>query len=328
MGIAAGLGVAVAGAAWATLLAARTLVPGDAAGLDAVMRLKAEAAARASGPRIMVVAGSNAYFGVSTAMIAEETGTPCFNLGSMVTLGLAYITQRAERSLHAGDLVLLPLEYQLYVESERPSQSEPWMAVGVDAAYLRSLEPARALRVLLAVDLGKMATTLPHDLRTSRAAYQGFAEAALGPTGDTAESSRARRTPENLANAVASGPMDEFFARAVSAPSRRRLADFVGWCRAHRVTPVATFPNAVAHPAYRRPATATIVPALRALYRDLGVPLVGSPAAATFPQGDAFNSPYHPTAEWRAHRTRRLLADLAPVLAVWRRSLATHGSPR
>jgi hypothetical protein len=97
------------------------------------------------GPKIVVVGGSNALFGVDSALIERETRRPTVNLGLHAGLSLDYLLAIARPVLSPGDVVVLSLEYGYY-ETVNPSPS--WFSSNImawDPGYLRGLRPAERL---------------------------------------------------------------------------------------------------------------------------------------------------------------------------------------
>lgn len=74
-------------------------------------------------PKIVVVAGSGAMFGINSAYLEESYGLPVVNLGVNAGISLPAILNSAKNTIQPGDLVLLPLEYPLYNREEVVSSS-------------------------------------------------------------------------------------------------------------------------------------------------------------------------------------------------------------
>jgi hypothetical protein len=99
-------------------------------------------------PRLLLVGGSSLAFGVNSATLERESGRPAVNVALNAGLGLDLILGPAERSLAAGDLVVLSLEYRL-MEAAKTYDSvlvlQELRAAPSSARYL----PASDLPVLL-----------------------------------------------------------------------------------------------------------------------------------------------------------------------------------
>ena len=75
---------------------------------------KARLAARIPGPRLLVVGGSGALFGVSAQMIEQQTGVPTINMATHAGIYLDYHLYRIKEIARPGDTILLVCEYEFY----------------------------------------------------------------------------------------------------------------------------------------------------------------------------------------------------------------------
>lgn len=74
-------------------------------------------------PKIIVLAGSGAMFGINSALLEDTYDRPAVNLGVNAGISLPVILSTAKNIVRPGDLVLLPLEYPLYNREEAVSSS-------------------------------------------------------------------------------------------------------------------------------------------------------------------------------------------------------------
>ena len=65
-------------------------------------------------PKIVIVAGSNALFGVDSNMLSKAYDMPVLNDGVNAGIGLPAILFMARRVINPHDIVIIPLEYPLY----------------------------------------------------------------------------------------------------------------------------------------------------------------------------------------------------------------------
>ena len=66
-------------------------------------------------PKLVILAGSNAPYSHSCAVIGAMLNMPCENAGIAVGIGLDDLFARYAALLHAGDVVYMPMEMQQYV---------------------------------------------------------------------------------------------------------------------------------------------------------------------------------------------------------------------
>ena len=138
------VGVLLSGLAWLLLVLGQVGAPVESSRWSGeLVELKRAAAAAHSGPKLVVMAGSSAMFNIRTKRITEATGVPAVNFGTMVPLQLEYMLWNLKRSLTPGDVVYLPLEYELFIYDGIPTRNLLDHVFARDPAYLNSLDLRR-----------------------------------------------------------------------------------------------------------------------------------------------------------------------------------------
>jgi len=79
---------------------------------------------RMTGPRVLIVGGSNAAFGFDSQAIQQSGLGEPINLGLALNFGVEYILGEAQLAARKGDLIILSLEYAHYYRW--PIQAELW----------------------------------------------------------------------------------------------------------------------------------------------------------------------------------------------------------
>jgi len=87
-----------------------------------LLRAKQAIAERTKSPRILIISGSNALFGISSTEFSAIVGLPVVNLASHAGLPLSFHADVAIANARAGDVVVMPLEYAYYSATESPSE--------------------------------------------------------------------------------------------------------------------------------------------------------------------------------------------------------------
>ena len=64
--------------------------------------------------KIVILAGSNALFGVDSHMISKEFNLPVVNMGVNAGIELPLVLELTKRVIKKGDIVIAPLEYPMY----------------------------------------------------------------------------------------------------------------------------------------------------------------------------------------------------------------------
>lgn len=107
-------------------------------------------------PRILIVGGSSAAFGVNSAALERVSGQPVVNLGLNAGLGLRFILNQASSAIRPGDLVVLSPEYALFARGEIVDARTMLNLLRIAPSTTRFV-PARKVPVLL--DQGLSAVT-------------------------------------------------------------------------------------------------------------------------------------------------------------------------
>jgi hypothetical protein len=125
--------------------------------------LKARRLEETKSPRILIVGGSSAAFGVNSAALERVSGRPVVNLGLNAGLGLRFILAQAASAVRPGDLVVLMPEYALFYRGE-PLDSQTVMLVLRFAPDAVRFVPLRKVPHLLDQGLSALTERL-HTLR-------------------------------------------------------------------------------------------------------------------------------------------------------------------
>ncbi|NEO78411.1 hypothetical protein [Moorena sp. SIO4G3] len=123
---------------------------------DEIYTIKSNIANSIETPKLVIVAGSNALFGISCSQINKETFVSCLNGATYAGLGIDYILTRAHSWLKPGDLVLLPLEYEHYTDDGKPTAALIDYLLARDPKYLLSLNLINQFRFISGIPLKRV----------------------------------------------------------------------------------------------------------------------------------------------------------------------------
>lgn len=270
--------------------------------------LKTAAANRAAGPRVLVVAGSNAMFGIDTAQLEAFWRRPAINLAVNAGLGLRYILETSKRVARAGDVIVLPMEYALYLDDGSPNAQIIDYAIARDPDYWRSLAWWQRLDFAVGLTPERWLQGLRRlpDPAISSGVYGGH---HLDARGDQTHTSAADQSPADL-EAVRSARTWHYGARAARETGGwALLADYARWARKQGVCVVAVPAVLMYDKRYDQdPQEAAFYAGLPARLRATGITYLGLPRDFMYPPAWFFNTEHH-LQDWaRARHTARLLA--------------------
>jgi hypothetical protein len=256
------------------------------------MNFKLAYARAAPDPKIFVIAGSNARFSHSCAVIEARLYRSCINAGVAAGIGLDWVLDSFRPFMRPGDAVYLPLEYPQY------NMSRAGMLSGADAAYrfrhdkrgLLARGPEGLVRAAFRFDL----PTLLHSLGEMTLQAAGVRRRVGIQTLD--------RQGDDVGHTDEQAKIYEPFIQALSfAPPNAQglldnpdgqqavLAAFLEWCRGNGVVAVGGLPTTFAD---QRVADSS-VDLLRDFYVRHGAGFLELPNRSQYPRGEFFDTAYH-----------------------------------
>ncbi|MEO6785454.1 MAG: hypothetical protein ABI318_04910 [Chthoniobacteraceae bacterium] len=320
--IALPLGLLLAAAVYFGLFFLQLGVPtAQRAWLHGIIETKRRIAETITKPKLLIVAGSSALYGISAEEIERQTGFPTVNFGTNASLGPAYMLHLTRKACRPGDVVLLAFEYEAYLFSNLTGDTTDDLFISYileyDSEYVRSL----SLRTQL-----KLAMLTPGDRLWAgvRAVFQKprqnpatakFIRDVLANINSHGDQTGA--VPEKRPAHVAVRTMVSFipaYGFPPSPPGFPPIREFCEWARANNVRVLATFPNICHVPEYDRPAAKKMPAQFRVFYESIGVPVLGDISGSMMPEEQMFDSLYHPMRSAALAHTGQLLVHLVPYL--------------
>ncbi|HJS87770.1 MAG TPA: hypothetical protein VJ779_20140 [Acetobacteraceae bacterium] len=281
--------------------------------LEAQIDAKLARAAAIEGPRLVILAGSNAPYSHRCEVIEPALGVPCVNGGVAVGIGLDYLFARWRERLRPGDVVYLPMEEAQYV---RPRSAT---SVGPDAAImfrhdwrtLARLAPERWGGALFAFDLRfAVMAVIEHALVAAgfhdpRSAAEGTTNAWGDHVGHTQALGRASQAV--LARAE---PAHATAQAVASGDGTAEIARFLRWARAHGLRAIGGWPTEFAD----SPMPEATRAAIRAVYAENGAGFLELPSRSLYPRCAFFDSPDHLSEPWQIAHSRMVAEALKAML--------------
>ena len=288
--------------------------------LHGVVEAKRKAAEAVTKPKLLIVAGSSALYGINAEEIERQTGMAAVNFGTNAALGPAYTLHLTRQLCRPGDTVLLAFEYEPYLFGNVTGATADELFIhyvlGHDPAYVRSLSMDRQIKLALLTPGDRLWNGLlavfRNPNRTAPGKMTQLMLADINSHGDQTGALPEKRTANSPMRRDLSDPLA--YGLPDSPAGFPPIREFCEWARAHNITVLATFPNICHRPEYDLPAAEKTPRQLREFYTSLGVPVLGDAREAMLPEEEFFDSLYHPMRESALERTRRLLAHLAPFL--------------
>ena len=266
------------------------------------------------GPKIVIVAGSNAYFGINAGAFARASGCNAVNLAMQGALPFSFYAGLLAPVLTPGDTVILPLEYAYY-DDPHPSIGD--RVASLEASVALSLTPA----YLFTRPLADSALMLRH-LSIDRI-WEGVAERfkfpsqrvyRVGVIDEWGDNIADYLTPEShlhLQNALAEERVRGLTTFNGQSRSVASIRQFVRRAGEQRVKVFASLPNTLDALPFAGPKLAALREDIRGFWSSLEVPLLV--AGVDIDAARMLDTPYHPTLAGAKGRTVALLGEFGPL---------------
>jgi hypothetical protein len=265
-------------------------------------------------PQIVIVAGSNARFSHSCAVLEEFLHRPCTNLGVAGTVGIDWTLDAARQILHRGDLAYMPIEYDIY------SLRRARLFTGMDAAYrfrhdkisLAERGPEGVVRAAFMFSLPTLAQSLGEMALAKAGVRRRFGPDTLDRQGDEIGHDGANAKAYRATIRGASQRMPETEALLTNPKAgAQAIAVFLDWCRTHGVTAVGGLPTVFND----RPIPDAPIANLRDFYSARGAGFLVLPNRSQYPRSAFYDSDYHLRESWQLHHSQLLAEQLRPLLS-------------
>ncbi len=265
------------------------------------------------GPKLVILAGSNAPYSHRCEVIGKLLGMPCVNGGIAVGIGLDTLLGRWRAVLRPGDVVYLPMEEAQYTRSRLATDVGPDGAVMFrhDWRALAALPPDRWAGAAFAFDLRFAAMAVIEHLllaahfRDPRAASEGGTNAWGDHVGHTVALAAASRVALAQATPARARPED-----IRTGYGTVLIAEFLQWSRTHGVRAVGGLPTEFADAPMRDDTRE----AIRAVYVANGAGFVELPNRSLYARDSFFDTPDHLSEPWQIVHSVAVAQALAPLL--------------
>lgn len=277
--------------------------------------LKISAAEKTAGPKIVIVAGSNALFGIDSKKLEQAYGIPVVNLGVNAGLLLPYVLLKSRSVLKRGDTVIMPLEYHFYTYDGIPNVQMIDQIWSRDPSLFWELTFPEQARMLWMISSARLIEGF---------AASGGERAMCGPYGYQNIDGYGDQTHTSVSEAQQWAydwdALKKELPRRYGADADHQegwewLQRYARWAAQNGIRLIVIPPTMMEHPFYRSdPAERRFYEGLAEKVEKLGIPFVGNPYDYMYPREYYFNTDYHLNDTGRLLHTRRILEDLGTDL--------------
>jgi hypothetical protein len=286
--------------------------------LAVAQKRKKDRALSISGQKIIIVSGSNSLFGISAEEISQSTKIPTVNLSMHAGLSVEYMLNDAKTVLNKGDIVLLPLEYNLYISKAEITEMYLKHIISNDTRYFwNDLNHFQQIQHLLQLSNSDIFDSLFINnnreeiweglkIRASKKkCYSGF---LLNDYGD--ELCNVNVKPSKKLIDKFNLPADNKY----EIDKTGSIRDFINWCQRKQVKILPLYPVTLEDEKFYQPEYKSFFETIKNFYKQQGVSILGDPYEATLPNDLMFNTAYHPNSQGREVRTQQVISLIKPYI--------------
>ena len=252
------------------------------------------------GPKIVIIGGSNACFGIDAPFMEQATGYPVANMGMHAGFGKLFMTEVAKRHIGEGDIVILAYEYRVNSEDFEELGDVDLIMTGID----NKLEMYRTIPLKsFPLILGNVLPYLQHKIHKDYTETGIYSSASFDKQGNLIL--KREKVIMNYNN-----PEGSVQGRRMSAPDDKQeyLKEFREFVEARGASvyfsaPVLLDKAYVGTSEQLQTYTAELVAAT-------GIPSISNPEDYLFPLEDMFDTEYHCNDNGERRRTELLINDL------------------
>jgi hypothetical protein len=256
-------------------------------------------------PRIIIAAGSNGIFGVGCVGIEKEIGLSCINASTHVGLGTEYILHQTKRFLHPNDVLILPLEYELYLDKYSVTDFTLDYIISRDPSYLYS-HP----NLLANISIQRWAMGIVnrvYHLPLGEAAYNAKTLNSRGDETANKQSNIGERQRNGLNRITPFEPGD---FKKNSHQAIQSIQDLIDWSQKNKVTVIATWPSIIKTSSYDKQNFNDFITYMKSIYRKNNIKIIGEPTDFMYDKSLFFDSIYHLNDKGQSLRTNKLISLL------------------
>ncbi len=265
-------------------------------------------------PKLAIISGSNAIFGISCKTIQQQNKVSCLNGGTNGDLGTDYLFKRARPWLKPGDIVLLPLEYEFYTYQKIPNDAYISYILARDPQYLHSVDFLTQFRFITGVSFQRLRLGILAKLKTPERGNANYQSQNLNEYGDETSNLKETTNKEQSIRVSKEQPMAIINGAIKSTYGMKIIREFTLWCQQNNITILATWPNTIRFNAYSGQSQQLFFQSIEQFYNRLGVPLLGKPQDFMYEKSMIYDTSYHLNNIGVSQRTQQIIELLKPYL--------------
>lgn len=279
-----------------------------------VYTIKSRLASLSPNPKLLLVSGSNALFGISCQTIQQETKVPCVNTAVQAGLGIDYILNHARSFAKPGDTILVPLEYGLYTLDDTPTDVLIDYVFARDPKYLLSVNAIAKVRLIGGMSFTRLARGISAKFQVPKQKNSGYQSKNINNYGDETSNSEAKITDVEQRKVNEQIPISLRGKLASDSAAFKTLREFANWCKSNKIQLIATWPNTIWFDVYKKPIYQDFFQDIKKFYTSIDVPIVGKHDDFMYAKNMFYDTNYHLNDKGVRYHTKQVINLLQPYL--------------
>ncbi len=260
-----------------------------------------------NGSRLVIVAGSNALFGIDSKKLEKRYHIPTINFGVNAGLFLPLVLYEAKKVLRRGDIVLLPLEYSMYLYDGEPNEQMIGYTYSFEPSFFWTLSLKEQFEMIWKTPFSRV---LEGYMKTgTKPITKGLYGAHhIDAHGDQTHS--LKRYMGGFEKDIIKHIKPTLYGKdePKKALAWKYLKEFDKWAKTHGICTIYTPPVFMDQKIYHTDKKEiNFYKTLPKRAKEIGLKFIGNPYDFMYPRDMFFNTDYHLNAEARQIHTDRLL---------------------
>jgi len=263
--------------------------------------------------KMIIVAGSNVLFGCDSKKLSKAFHIPVINFGVNAGVLLPYTLYKAKKVIKKGDVVIMPLEYPMYVYDGKPNEQM------IDFIFSRDFDMFWHLTLK---EQFYMVWNITFDRVYRGYKAEGGKEVSRGLFGvhHIDKNGDQIKTDKKYQNAWMKNQVYNNFAKnpehygaefKESSLSWKYLDEFIAWCKTNDVKLIFMPSTLLKHQSYFTDKKEKwFYKNIKNIIEKKGLPYIGNPYDYMYDKKYYFDSNFHLVKKGREIRTKKMISDL------------------
>ncbi|MEA2019425.1 MAG: hypothetical protein U9N59_13385 [Campylobacterota bacterium] len=263
--------------------------------------------------KIIIVAGSNALFGIDSKKLSKTFKIPVVNFGVNAGVLLPYTLYKAKKVIKEGDIVLMPLEYPMYVYDGVPNEQMIDFIFSRDFDMFWNLTFKEQFYMVWNVTLNRIYRGLKAE--GGKVVREGlFGVHHIDKNGDQTKTKKKYQNKwmkDQIYNNFAKNPESYGARYNEDSLSWSYIEKFTSWCNENNVKMIFMPSTLLKHKKYFKDKKESwFYKNLKSIIEEKGLNYVGNPYDYMYHKKYYFDSNFHLTKKGRKKRTNKMIKDL------------------